>query len=272
METKQNNKLEGWVDKVRWMGIDKKSENAYQVYWPSKQIVTVEHNVYWKPLECGIKEEEEGMHLSNATLTYINDSQPHATATATAKSNLSLPQPQATINAKATATLPVPGPITTSCPKHTHQPSQHVLDIINGKALDPTPPQGIQLPDPVAENPKPDGSLAVFEGEGMANQMLATAAYNDDNELVLELNETIAEAEALEPTSLTKAKWCSDWLQWEHGICKELAMLKKASTWDLIESPVGTNIIGSKWIFCTKKDAAGNVVRHKACLVMQGFL
>ena len=106
----------------------------------------------------------------------------------------------------------------------------------------------------------------------MADQMLATVTYDDDVKLVLELNETIAEAEALEPTSLTKAKWHPDWLQWEHGICKELATLKKAGTWDLVEPPVGANIIGSKWVFHTKKDAARNVVHHKVCLVVQGFL
>ena len=51
----------------------------------------------------------------------------------------------------------------------------------------------------------------MFEGEGPANQMLAAAAYDDNIELVLELNETIAEAEALEPTSLAEAKQRPDW-------------------------------------------------------------
>ena len=138
VKTKQKNKLEEQVNKVRWMGIDDKSENAYQVYWPLKQIVTVERNVYWKPLQCIIKGEDEGTHPSNAMLAYINVSQPHATATA--KFGLSMPQPQATINANATATLPTPDPITTSCPKQIHQPSQRVLDIINSKALNPAPP------------------------------------------------------------------------------------------------------------------------------------
>ena len=66
--------------------------------------------------------------------------------------------------------------------------------------------------------PQPNSSPAVFEGEGMANQMLAAAAYNNDIELILELNETIAEAKALKPTSLAEAKWCPGWLQWEQGI------------------------------------------------------
>ena len=35
--------------------------------------------------------------------------------------------------------------------------------------------------------------------------------------------------------------------------------------------PVGVNVVGSKWVFRAKKDAAGNVVRYKARLVAQGF-
>ena len=247
------------------MGIDDKSENAYQVYWPMKWIITVEHNIYWKPMQHNIKGEEERTYPSDAMLAYVNDPQPSATI---AKLGLSMPQPQAT----GTPHIPVPDPITAPCPKRTCQPSQHVLNIINSKALDPTPPRGVQLPDPVAKNPKPNSSPAVFEGEGTANQMLATAAYDEDIKLILKLNETIAEAEALEPTSLAEAKRCPDWLQWEHGIREELAILEKASTWDLVEPPAGANIVGSKWVFHAKKDAVGNVVRHKVRLIMQGFL
>ena len=81
-----------------------------------KQIVTIEHNIYWRPLECGIEGEEEGTHPSNAILAYVNDPQLHATA----KSSLSMPQLQATINANATMTLPTPDPITAPCPKWIH--------------------------------------------------------------------------------------------------------------------------------------------------------
>ena len=269
MKTKQKNKLEGQVNKVRWMGIDDKSESAYQVYWLSKRIVTIERNVYWKPLQHIIEGEDEGTHPSNATLAYINVSQPHATATA--KFGLSMPQPQATINANATATLPTPDPLTASRPKRIHQPSQHVLDIINSKALNPAPPRGVQLPNRVAENPKPNSRPAVFEGEGTANQTLAAVDYNDDVELALQMQENIADAEALEPSSLAEAKHQPNWLQWEQGICEELTTLNKARTWELVKPPMGMNIIGSKWVFCAKKDTTGNIVQYKACLIAQGF-
>ena len=255
MRTKWKNKLEWQVDKVRWMGIDDKSENAYQVYWPTKQIITIERNIYWKPLQRIIEGENEGTHPSDATLAYINVPQPHATATA--KSSLSMPQPQATINANATMTppIPAPDPITASCPKWIRQPSQRVLDIINSKALDPAPPHGVQLPNPVAENPKPDSGPAVFEGEGMADQTLATVDYDDNVELALQMQENIADAEALEPSSLAEAKHRPNWLQWEQGIREELVMLNKAGTWELVEPPAGMNIVGSKWetLFDTRR-------------------
>ena len=168
-------------------------------------------------------------------------------------------------------TPPTPDLINTSCLKRICQSSQQVLDIINSKALDPAPLCGIQLPDPVAEDPKSNSGPTVFEGEGMANQTLAVVNYSNDVKLILKLNETIAEAKALEPTSLTKAKCQLDWLQWEQGIYKELVTLKKAGTWELIDPPMGMNIVGSKWVFCAKKDAAGNVICHKVCLIMQGF-
>ena len=247
------------------MGVDDKSGNIYHIYWLLKWIITIEHNIYWNPMQCDIEGEEERTYPSDATLAYVNNPQPSATI---AKSGLSMPQPQAT----GTLHILVFDPITTFCLKSTHQPSQCMPDIINSKALNPTSPQGVQLPDPVAENPKPDSSPAMFEGEGTANQILATVAYDDDVKLILKLNETIAEAEALKPTSLSEAQQCLDWPQWEHGIHKELTMLKKTNTWDLVEPPVDANIIGSKWIFHVKKDAARNIVRHKACLVTQGFL
>jgi len=81
----------------------------------------------------------------------------------------------------------------------------------------------------------------------------------------------IGEAEALEPRTLAKVKCCPDWPLWEKAINEELETLCQAGTWELTEAPPDANIVGSKWVFRTKKDAAGNVIRYKACLVAQGF-
>ena len=58
---------------------------------------------------------------------------------------------------------------------------------------------------------------------------------------------------------------------WERAIDEELETLHKAETWELTEAPDGANIVGSKWVFCAKKDAAGIIICYKACLVTQGF-
>ena len=81
----------------------------------------------------------------------------------------------------------------------------------------------------------------------------------------------IREAEALEPQTLSEAKCCSDWPLWEKAINEELETLHQAGTWELTEAPPDANIVGSKWVFRAKKDAAGNIIQYKACLVAQGF-
>ena len=80
-----------------------------------------------------------------------------------------------------------------------------------------------------------------------------------------------SEMEALEPPSLAVAKKSPDWPAWEKAIYEELDVLKAAGTWKTVDPPDGANIVGSKWVFRAKKDAAGVVVRYKARLVAQGF-
>jgi len=71
--------------------------------------------------------------------------------------------------------------------------------------------------------------------------------------------------------TLAKAKCHSDWPLWEKAINEELETLRQAGTWELTEAPPDANIIGSKWVFHAKKDAAENVIHYKARLVAQGF-
>ena len=51
---------------------------------------------------------------------------------------------------------------------------------------------------------------------------------------------------------------------------KELGSLSANEVWDLVELPEGRRIVGSKWVFRTKRDANGAVERYKARLVAQG--
>ena len=94
------------------------------------------------------------------------------------------------------------------------------------------------------------------------------ADFATEYALVAEISET----EALELHTLAETKCCPDWPLWERVIEEELETLCLAGTWELAEAPVRLNIVSSKWVFRVKKDAAGNVIRYKACLIAQGFL
>jgi Reverse transcriptase (RNA-dependent DNA polymerase) len=82
----------------------------------------------------------------------------------------------------------------------------------------------------------------------------------------------MSDLEALEPRSLAEAKHRPDWALWEKAIYEELALLREAGTWELTNAPNNANIVGSKWVFCAKKDATRIIVCYKARLVTQGFL
>jgi hypothetical protein len=106
----------------------------------------------------------------------------------------------------------------------------------------------------------------VLEGEGSADWMILVEEP-DEYALVAQTSEI----EAIDPRSLAEAKRRPDWHLWEAAIHEELKVLREAGTWELTDAPTGANVVGSKWVFRAKKDAAGNVVRYKARLVAQGF-
>ena len=55
-------------------------------------------------------------------------------------------------------------------------------------------------------------------------------------------------------------------------ILKELAAIKEAHTWDLVDhTPAIQNVIGCRFVLQKKWGESGEVTRFKAHLVMQGF-
>jgi hypothetical protein len=251
-------KLSDRVDEGRWIGIDEASENGCRVYWPSRRTVTVERNAYWDPAEVATihREGEEEDQSPNAMISSPEPSPPGPIPPVTAP-NIPLTVTPSKIPILSTS------PALDMVAKRVQKPSQRVLDIIANR--NPVP-KGIQLATPAVA----EGDLA--GAEAAAEKLMAILEAEDDlAELALALSEFTADAEALEPTTLAEAKRRPDWPQWEAEIREELATLETARTWKLVDPPPGTNIVGSKWVFRAKKDAAGNVVRYKARLVAQGY-
>jgi hypothetical protein len=133
---------------------------------------------------------------------------------------------------------------------------------LRADALDPEMPGLL----PCEEAPDDDdvgGAWSVLDGE--------TVLLEDFKGFEEALLAETSDAEALEPRTLAEAKRRPDWPLWEKAIQEELETLKKAGTWRLETPPSEANIIGSKWVFKAKKDAAGNIACYKVRLVAQGF-
>ncbi|OJT06879.1 Retrovirus-related Pol polyprotein from transposon TNT 1-94, partial [Trametes pubescens] len=77
--------------------------------------------------------------------------------------------------------------------------------------------------------------------------------------------------EGQEPRTLAEAQASPDWPHWENAIAKEIDNLRKHDTYDLVEPPHNTNIVGSRFVFRIKRDAEGSITQYKARLVAQGF-
>ena len=138
---------------------------------------------------------------------------------------------------------------TTKC---IRKPTKKVSELLGGRASWST--AGRSALAPGIQQPTTDWTASVEECE-------------EEHAFVAETGD----AEALEPRSLAEAKSQPDWRLWEKAIEEELMTLRSAGTWEVVDEPVGVNVVGSKWVFKAKKDAAGNVVRYKARLVTQGF-
>lgn len=58
---------------------------------------------------------------------------------------------------------------------------------------------------------------------------------------------------------------------WVEAMEDEIKSLNENKTWNLVELPKDKKAIKTKWIFKTKKDLNGKIVRHKARLVAKGY-
>jgi len=235
-------KLDTHAHKGQWLGFDVNSQ-AHRVYWPQSTTISVKQNVYFT--SAGLLEGEE------LRTDPIGSKQ---TAMPDTPSTLTLPLP--------------PSSPTTSSPLQALEPDSPPVPLRQSTCI-PKPLHIIcKLQDGVGysgdDNPEEAGGVWTME-DG------APVLLEDFDGMEFVFAMEIADVEALKPCMLAEAKHRPNWPHWEKAIKEELAMLKAASTWRLEEAPPGANIIGSKWVLKAKKDAAGNIVRYKACLVAQGF-
>jgi hypothetical protein len=98
-------------------------------------------------------------------------------------------------------------------------------------------------------------------GEWWKNHILPKEKFSDHANVAL----------GHEPTTLGEALKCDDASKWEAAMEDEYHSLLANGTWELTTLPKSRKTVGCKWVFKTKRDAAGEIVRHKARLVARGF-
>ena len=72
-----------------------------------------------------------------------------------------------------------------------------------------------------------------------------------------------------EPTTYVQA---AEEHQWEMAMKDEINAIEKNHTWELVDLPAGHRPIGLKWVFKTKRDSDGQIIKHKARLVAKGYV
>nr|GFB79911.1 ribonuclease H-like domain, reverse transcriptase, RNA-dependent DNA polymerase [Tanacetum cinerariifolium] len=60
--------------------------------------------------------------------------------------------------------------------------------------------------------------------------------------------------------------------KWIEAMKDELDSINRNNTWRLTSLPPSHKAIGLKWVFKTKKDADGKIIKHKARLVAKGYI
>jgi hypothetical protein len=132
---------------------------------------------------------------------------------------------------------------------------------------------GVHTPDPSAAQPihqwatPPQGQSADLEGVPLRYRTLNDLFDHTDEVENYEYSGTCLLA-ADEPVSMDEALEQSCW---KDAMEAELKAIKENNTWSLTELPKGAKAIRLKWVFKVKRDAAGQIVKHKAILVAKGY-
>ena len=74
------------------------------------------------------------------------------------------------------------------------------------------------------------------------------------------------------PESLEQAVNCEDWSHWKDSMRDEMRSIMVNHTWKLVPAPQnGAKVIQGRWVFRTKTDGNGRVIKYKSRWVVKGF-
>ena len=59
--------------------------------------------------------------------------------------------------------------------------------------------------------------------------------------------------------------------KWKMAMKEEMDSLEKNETWNLVELPKDSKVVGCKWVFKLKKSVDGKIERYKVQLLAKGY-
>lgn len=113
------------------------------------------------------------------------------------------------------------------------------------------------------------------EGNRKSHRVRKTPSYFNDYITENEIEHMALNASAFVenvPESLEKAKSMPDYKNWKNAVKEEINALNLNKTWTLVEKPKDARVIDCKWVFRTKRNDLGEIVKYKARLVAKGFM
>ncbi|GFS75903.1 retrovirus-related Pol polyprotein from transposon TNT 1-94 [Trichonephila clavipes] len=73
------------------------------------------------------------------------------------------------------------------------------------------------------------------------------------------------------PNSYFEVKNSANWQNWKLAMENKLDSLDKHKVWEIVQKPVKSKLIKTKWVYSLKQDDAGENMKFKARLVAAGF-
>ncbi|GJW19412.1 ribonuclease H-like domain, reverse transcriptase, RNA-dependent DNA polymerase [Tanacetum coccineum] len=130
-------------------------------------------------------------------------------------------------------------------------------------------------PSPYTYNPysKDEATTISTKNSGNIFDHVPVRGFKDLTEIYQNTQEVEAETllftEEEEPRNYKEASTDKKWIE---AMEIELDSINKNNTWTLTTLPPDQKAIGLKWVFKTKRDAEGKIIKYKARLVAKGYV
>ena len=252
MHDRSSGKLGVHAKEGRWVSYDIHSK-GHRVYWKDKKTITVERGVVFSKSQLPMMVDDEEVEVVTTTGESVTNEGESAGEEARMPTNApSGEDEQSVAQSPAIPVNPTLPPVEVRRSSRLKKASQYVKDIESGEFLATREkgklPKGMQKP---SEEIEMTGVEEEIDAIAMAAQMGEVGGY--------------------EPASLAEAMCSPGWPYWKEAMAEEIKALQDHKTWRIDKPPKDANIVGCRWVYHLKRDAAGNIARYKARLVAQGF-